>query len=56
MPDKLLAGFPLQGNSNMGFKRTRVGLLLQSLIAGALDDGNYIALASLDLSAAYKCS
>ena len=30
-----------------------MGLLLQSLIAGALDDDNYVALASLDLSAAF---
>ena len=29
------------------------GLLLQSLIAGALDDDDYVALASLDLSAAF---
>ena len=29
------------------------GLLLQSMVAGALDDDNYVALASLDLSTAF---
>ena len=47
----------LTGKEQHGFKKNKstltAGLLLQSLIAGALDDDNYVALASLDLSAAF---
>ena len=40
-----------------GFQKSKstvtVGLLLQSLIAEALEDDSYVALANLDLSAAF---
>ena len=47
----------ITGNQQHGFKKGRgtatAGLLLQSLIARALDDDCYVALASIDLSAAF---
>ena len=54
---EILNGTSLAGKQQHGFQKNKstltVGLLLQSLIAGALDDDNYVALASLDLSAAF---
>ena len=47
----------ITGNQQHCFKKGRgtatAGLLLQSLIARALDDDCYVALASIDLSAAF---
>ena len=47
----------LTGNQQHGFKKnkstTTLALQLQSLIARALDDDNYVLMASLDLSAAF---
>ena len=54
---EILNGISLAGKQQHGFQKNKstltAGLLLQSLIAGALDDDNYVALASLDLSAAF---
>ena len=47
----------LTGNCQHGFKKSRgtvtAGLQLQSLISRALDDDEFVAMASLDLSAAF---
>ena len=47
----------ITGNGQHGFKKNRgtatAGLLLQSMISRALDDNEYVAMASLDLSAAF---
>ena len=44
------------GKEQHGFTRNKstatAGLLIQSIIARALDDDNYVALASIDLSSA----
>ena len=54
---EVINGINLAGKQQHGFQKNKstltAGLLLQSLIAGALDDDNYVALASLDLSAAF---
>ena len=46
----------ITGKLQLGFKKGKgtatTGLLLQSVIARALEDDNYVAMASLDLSAA----
>ena len=45
------------GNQQHGFAKSKstvtAGLILQSLIARALDDDCYVALAGIDLSAAF---
>ena len=47
----------ITGNQQHGFKKGRgtasAGLLLQSIISRSLDDDCYVALASIDLSAAF---
>ena len=47
----------ITGNGQHGFKKNRgtatAGLLLQSLISRSLDDDEYVAMAGLDLSAAF---
>ena len=54
---ELAGGCDLTENAQHGFKKGKgtasAGLVLQSLISRALDDGNYVAMASLDLSAAF---
>ena len=51
-------GIFLGGKQQHGFFKTKstvtAGLLLQSLITRALDDDHYVALASIDLSAAFN--
>ena len=48
---------PKQGKQQHGFMKNKstvtAGLILQSLIARALDDDCYVALAGIDLSAAF---
>ena len=50
-------GIRVGGKQQHGFMRNKstatAGLLLQSLIARALDDDEYVALAGIDLSAAF---
>ena len=45
------------GNGQHGFKKNRgtlsAGLVIQSMIARALDDGEFVAMASLDISSAF---
>ena len=52
-----IGGVDLTGNCQHGFKKNggtcTAGLQLQSMIARALDDDEYVAIASLDLSAAF---
>ena len=52
-----LGGVDLTNECQHGFKKNRgtatVGLQLQSLISRALNDDNFVAMASLDLSAAF---
>jgi hypothetical protein len=52
-----LANIDLTGKGQHGFKKNRgtasAGLLLQSLISRALDDDEFVLLASLDLSSAF---
>ena len=52
-----LNGIELGGKEQHGFTRNKstatAGLLIQSIIARALDDDNYVALASIDLSSAF---
>ena len=47
----------LAGEGQHGFQKSKstvtAGLALQSLIARALEDDNFVAMASLDLSAAF---
>ena len=54
---EILNKVDLTGKQQHGFKKAKgtctAGLLLQSLIARGLDEGNYVAMASLDLSAAF---
>ena len=52
-----LNGVDLTGKEQHGFKKGKgtatAGLLLQSLVSRALDNDNYVAMASIDLSAAF---
>ena len=52
-----LVNIGLSGKQQYGFKKGKgtetAGLLQKSLIARALDDDCYVAMASLDLSAAF---
>ena len=52
-----LNGVYCGGKQQHGFMKNKstvtAGLLLQSLITRALDDDNFVALASIDLSAAF---
>ena len=52
-----LNAIDLTGKQQHGFKKKRntasIGLVLQSLIARALDESNYVLMASLDLSSAF---
>ena len=52
-----LQNIEITGKHQHGFKRNRstttLSLQLQSIIARALDEDNYVAMASLDLSAAF---
>ena len=54
---EIINGINLAGKQQQGFQKNKstltAGLLLQSLIAGALDDEIYVALANLDLSAVF---
>ena len=54
---ELLGGIDLTRKGQHGFKSKHstatAGLLLQSMIARALDDDEFMALASLDLSSAF---
>ena len=54
---EILNKIDITGNGQHGFKKGRgtvtAGLLLQSLISRSLDDDEYVAMASLDLSAAF---
>ena len=54
---ELAGSCDLTGNGQHGFKKGRgtcsAGLALQSLISRALDDDNYVSMASIDLSAAF---
>ena len=54
---EILNNVDLTGKEQHGFKKGRgtasAGLQLQSLIARALDDDEFVAMASLDLSAAF---
>ena len=54
---ELAGSCDLTGNGQHGFKKGRgtcsAGLALQSLVARALDDDNYVSMASIDLSAAF---
>ena len=54
---EILNSVDLTGKEQHGFKKGRgtssAGLQLQSLIARALDDDEFVAMASLDLSAAF---
>ena len=54
---ELAGGVDLTNECQHGFKKNRgtvtAGLQLQSLISRALDDNNFVAMASLDLSAAF---
>ena len=52
-----ISGITVGGNQQHGFAKSKstvtAGLILQSLIACALDDDCYVALAGIDLSAAF---
>ena len=52
-----ISGISVGGNQQHGFAKSKstvtAGLILQSLIARALDDDCYVALAGIDLSAAF---
>ena len=52
-----LGGVDLTNKGQHGFKKNKgtatAGLVIQSLIARALDDDEYVAMASLDLSSAF---
>ena len=54
---EILNGINLAGDGQHGFQKSKstvtAGLALQSLISRALEDDNYVAMASLDLSAAF---
>ena len=54
---ELMGGVDLTNECQHGFKKNRgtvtAGLQLQSLIWRALDDDNFVAMGSLDLSAAF---
>ena len=54
---ELINDVDLSGRGQHGFKKGKctatAGLLLQSMIARALDGGEFVAVASLDLSAAF---
>ena len=54
---EILNNVDITGRCQHGFKKKRgtaiAGLQLQSLISRALDDDEYVAMASLDLSAAF---
>ena len=54
---ELIDGIFIGGKHQHGFVKNRstatAGLLLQSLIARTLDNDEYVALASIDLSAAF---
>ena len=54
---ELLHDVELVGSQQHGFRKGKstatAGLTLQSIISRALDDDNYVAMASIDLSAAF---
>ena len=54
---EILNGISVGGKQQHGFMRNKstvtAGLLLQSLISRALDDNEYVAMAGIDLSAAF---
>ena len=54
---EVINGIDISGKGQHGFKKGKgtstAGLLLQSLISRALDDDNFVAMASLDLSSAF---
>ena len=54
---EILSSVDLSGKQQHGFKKTKstatLGLQIQSLIARALDDSNFVLMASVDLSAAF---
>ena len=54
---ELLSNVDLSGKQQHGFKKSKststLGLQIQSLIARALDESNYVLMASVDLSAAF---
>ena len=54
---ELISNVDLSGKQQHGFKKSKstssLGIQIQSLIARALDDGDYVLMSSIDLSAAF---